>query len=159
MSTRLRRVVSSLPLLPKAVGLSWQKCLVERAFRSDIAAAKKAKDTEMARSLERDRRVNIDLIEEEEDQLLSRDLVRDAWRLRVPIPHRFRDDGTPSECWSEGQLGWHLTTEGISGLREEIRKERRARHESRALWLPWLSALIGAIGALTGLIAVLFALK
>ena len=154
--TVLLGVVAKAPL-PKALRLSWQRGLVDRAYRADIDRARLAKDNEKIQSLENDRRFEIDLIEEEDDQLLSGQLIRQARRLRVPIPHRFKEDGTPSEHWYEGRYlgGWHLTNEGVARLRDELRKEHRARHDSRAQWVVWVSALTGVIGALTGLIAVL----
>ena len=46
----------------------------------------------------------------------------------------------------------YLSREGISEVRAMIRKDTKERHE---LMLPWLSLLIGLVGALTGLIAVI----
>lgn len=154
--TALLRVVARAPF-PKALRLSWQRILVDRAYRADIDRARLAKDNEKIQSLEIDRRFEIEQIEEEDNQLLSGQLIRQARRLRVPIPHRFKEDGKPSEHWYEGQYlgGWYLTNEGVARLRDEIRKERRARQDSRAHWVVWVSALTGVIGALTGLIAVL----
>lgn len=152
---RLRSIVANAPM-PRAIRLSWQKTLADRMYRKNIAIAKKSKDTQKVKSLESDRRVEIDFIEEDEDQLLTGRLVRQAKRLRVPIPHRYKD-GLPSDHWYEGNYmgGWNLTNEGFSKLREEIRKELLARHNSRTQWIFWVPALTGVIGALTGLIAVL----
>lgn len=152
----LIRVVHRSPL-PKGIRLSWGKALVDREYAKDIALARKAKDNEKVELLERDQRFEIELIEEEEDQLLSAQLIRKAKHLRVPIPRRFNDDGAPSPHWYEGNYlgGWYLTNDGISKLREEIRKELRARHDSRVLWVTWISALTGVIGALTGLLAII----
>lgn len=43
----------------------------------------------------------------------------------------------------------------MTAIRDEIRHELKARHEVRAQWVVWLSALTGVIGAITGLVAVL----
>lgn len=154
--TLLLRIVAKTPV-PKSLRLHWQRILVDRAYRKDMELALKAKDREKVHDLEHNRRFEISFIEEEEDQLLTNNLIRSARRLRVPIPHRFDADGKPSEFWCEGQYlgGWYLTDSGISKVREEVRKELRARHDSRAQWVAWVSALTGVIGALTGLIAVL----
>jgi hypothetical protein len=108
-------------------------------------------------ALQRDHQLEIDLYDEEEDFYLTNNLLAKARRLRVPIPHRYNDDKTESEHWYQGQyIGkWYLTTIGFSSLRDEIRREEKARHEARAHWVVWLSALTGVIGAITGLIALL----
>lgn len=154
--TLLLQIVAKVPL-PKSLRLHWQKILVDRAYRKDMVLALIAKDREKVQDLEHERRTEIYFIEEEEDHILSKSLIRRARRLRVPVPHRFDPDGKTSEFWCEGHYlgGWYLTDSGISKVREEVRKELRARHDSRAQWVIWVSALTGVIGALTGLIAVL----
>ncbi|MHB0925360.1 MAG: hypothetical protein ACYC1F_02500 [Gallionellaceae bacterium] len=95
--------------------------------------------------------------EEETDLELTRYLIRQSQRLHVPLPRYRNDDGSESEHWREGSLTYYrmLTTEGVAKLRDEIRREKKARHESKAVWIPWLSAITGAIGAATGLVALL----
>jgi hypothetical protein len=101
-------------------------------------------------------RFELDLQQEEEDAYLTKSLLRKARRLRVPIPHSHSDDGTVSNQWYEGGQtgGLYLSVTGIRDLREEIRRELKARHEHHAQLVVWLSAITGIIGAITGLIAV-----
>lgn len=152
----LLRIVAKLPV-PTEWRLSWQRTLLDRAYAKDISAARKLKDREKVESLECDHRFEIDLHDEEEDAYLTKKLLSKARKLRVPVPHRYNEDKTESEHWYEGRYTgrWYLTTRGFSALREEIRREVKARHESRAQWIVWLSALTGVIGAATGLIALL----
>ena len=152
----LLRLVSKLPI-PTETRLAWQRTLLDRAYGKDISAARKLKDKDKVESLERDHRFEIDLHDEEEDSHLTKKLLAKARRLRVPVPHRYNDDKTESEHWYEGQYTgrWYLTTSGFSALREEIRREEKARHEARAHWVVWLSGLTGVIGAVTGLVALL----
>lgn len=119
--------------------------------------ARKLKDKEKVESLEGQHRFEIDLHDEEEDTYVTKKLLAKARRLRVPIPHRYNEDKTESEHWYEGHYTgrWNLTTRGVAALREEIRREVKARHEARSQWVVWLSALTGVIGALTGLVALL----
>jgi hypothetical protein len=137
---------------------AWRRDLLDRAYERDIAAARKTKDRERIESLERDRQFELEVYDEEDDAYITERLVKEARRLRVPVPHRFNEDGTESEHWEQGRYFGraYLTRRGISALREEIRKERKARHEARSHWIAWLSAVTGIVGAATGFIAVWF---
>lgn len=135
----------------------WRRSLLDRAYAKDIAAAKVAKDKDKVVSLESDHQFEIQMHEEEADLELTRYLTRQARRLHVPLPRYKNDDGSESGHWHEGPLTYYrmLTTEGVAKLRDEIRREKKARHESKAVWIPWLSTITGVIGAATGLIALL----
>jgi hypothetical protein len=151
------QVIDHLPL-PKSLRLSWQKLYLDGAYRRDIRTAKIAKDYENIDILRCEHGNEIDLIEEEEDSLFTNHLLRQAQRFRVPIPSYYTYDKKQSDDWRQGRnLGLRcLTDQGIAKLREEIRKEMRWKHERRAHYVAWFSAIIGVIGALTGLIAVLY---
>ena len=153
---KLIRIVGRLPI-PKGTKLSWQRHLTDRAYAKDIAAAWKAKEKDKARSLQEEHRFEIAMHDEEEDAYFIEKLIRRARKLRVPIPHRYNEDQSESEFWCEGNNtgSWFLTTRGFAALREEIRKELKARHETRSHWVVWLSALTGLIGAITGLVALM----
>jgi hypothetical protein len=108
-------------------------------------------------SLESDHRFEINLHDEKEDAYLTRQLLAKARHLQLPVPHQYNDDKTESDHWYEGRLSsrWYLTRRGIASLREEIRRELKARQETRAQWFVWLSALTGLVGTITGLVALL----
>ena len=152
---RLYNVVRGL--LPTSTQLAWSRARIERGYHRDIAAAKSAKDHERVEGLEANMRFELDMQSEEESSYLTRQLLRSARRLHVPIPSMHGPDGTESEQWYQGsQTGhWCLTLSGVRRLREEIRSEQKARHEHRAQLVVWLSALTGIIGAITGLVAVI----
>ena len=152
----LLRLIGKLPI-PTGLRLPWQRTLLDKAYAKNISAAKKLKDKGKVENLERDHRFEIDLHDEDEDAYLTKNLLSKARKLRVPVPHRYNEDKTESEHWYEGHYTgrWYLTTRGFAALREEIRREAKARHESRAQWVVWISALTGVIGATTGLIALL----
>lgn len=143
--------------LPTGTRLAWSRARIDKAYARDIAAAHKANDHEAVRGLEEARSFELSLQREEEDAHYTRGLVREARRLRVPIPHVQNDDGGESDDWYFGSqtARWCLTVAGIRSLRDEIRRERAARHESWARLVVWVSALTGIVGAITGLIAVL----
>ena len=137
--------------------VEWRRMLLDRSYAKDIAATRAAKDEEKARSLEHDHQYEAQLNEEEDDLQLTRYLVRQARRLHVPVPRFKNVDGSESDHWHEGPLTYQrlLTTEGVVTLRNEIRREKKARHEAKAVWIPWLSAITGAIGTATGFVALL----
>lgn len=152
----LLRLAAKLPIQTEMTR-AWQRTLLNRAYAKDILAARKLNDNEKVESLESAHRFEIDLDDEEEDAHLTKALLGKARRLRVPVPHRYNEDKTESEHWYEGHYTgrWYLTSRGVAALREEIRREIKARHEGRAHWVVWLSALTGVIGAVTGLVALL----
>jgi len=86
------------------------------------------------------------------DEAHTKYLMSRARRLVVPLP-----DWNDDRLWSiEANTGEHvLTAAGINELRAAIRAEKKARREAVQSWLPWVGALTGIIGALTGLFAVL----
>jgi hypothetical protein len=150
------RLVAKLPL-PTNTRLMWQRSLLDRAFAHNIDAARKLNDREKVESLESDHRFEINLHDEKEDAYLTRQLLAKARHLQLPVPHQYNDDKTESDHWYEGRLSsrWYLTRRGIASLREEIRRELKARQETRAQWFVWLSALTGLVGTITGLVALL----
>ncbi|UNK49690.1 hypothetical protein MNR01_01220 [Lysobacter sp. S4-A87] len=144
-------------VLPTGARLAWSRSIIEKGFAKDITAAYKVKDYEGVRGLEEQRNFELTLQREEEDAHYTQRLLRQARRLRVPIPRIHDEDGIDSDHWYVGsETGrYYLTEAGIGPLREEIRRELKARHESRAQLVVWVSAVTGAIGAITGLVAVL----
>lgn len=153
---KLFRLIRYIPA-PREWKAEWRRTLLDRAYAKDINAARVAQDKKKIESLVSDHQFEIQMHQEEADLELTRYLVRQARRLHVPIPQYKNDDGTESGHWYEGQLSYYrmLTTEGVAKLRDEIRQEKKARHESKAVWIPWLSAITGAIGTATGLVALL----
>ena len=152
----LLRIINKLPL-PTGLRLAWDRLLLERAYARDIATAQNSSDSTRVEELESNRRFELERHDEEEDSHLTHRLLARARRLRLPIPHVYNPDNTVSEYWREGRHSgrWLLTTQGVAALRDEIRRELKARHELRAHWVVWLAALTGLIGAITGLVAVL----
>jgi hypothetical protein len=150
------RLLSKIPVLTETQ-LAWQRSLLDRAYAKDISAARKSGDREEVESLESTHRFELELHDEEEDRFITRNLLARARRLRVPIPRRYNEDGSESDHWYEGRNTgrWSLTASGVCALRDEIRRELKARYELRSLWTVWLSAVTGLIGAATGFVALL----
>ena len=144
-------------LAPERIRLAWSRRAIQRGYGKDIAAARIAKKFNEVAELEGFMRFEMELQQELEDGFLTSMLLRQARRLRVPIPYHRNPDGSESDHWYEGSQTreWYLSTNGIRSLRQEIRQELKYLHESRSHYLIWLSALTGVIGSATGLIAVL----
>lgn len=150
------RFIALLPV-SKERKLAMKRRWLQSTYAKDIKAALKAKEFQKASEIEGAQRMEVDLHDEEEDEYITNQLLAQARKFRVPIPHRYNPDNTESDHWYEGRYTgqWYLTNLGVSELRGEIRKEQKARHEIRAQWVVWLSGLTGLVGAATGLVALL----
>jgi hypothetical protein len=151
------RILRRLPV-SSALKAERRREEIDREYGERIYAARVARDDEKVVSLMNDHRFALQLDDEEEDEELTKQLVRQAKRLYVPIPPIRNENGTETDWWYEGSLTFRrkLTPKGVAYLRDEIRKERKAQHELKAVWLPWLAAGTGVLGAATGLAAVFF---
>lgn len=154
--SKILRIVGKLPI-PAALKLEWQREILDCIYAKEIATARKSQDHQRIEEIEHEQRFEIDLHTEEFDLFITKQLLKKANKLRVPTPHRYNPDKTESDHWYEGHYTarWLLTNKGVTAIRDEIRHELKARHEVRAQWVVWLSALTGVIGAITGLVAVL----
>ncbi|PQA84060.1 hypothetical protein C5F52_06350 [Limnohabitans sp. TS-CS-82] len=142
---------------PRNFKLFLQRKKIDQIYSKEISMARKTGDHEKMRSLEQDYFFDIALHEEEEDAFLTNKYLSKARQLHLSVPHRNEDDGKTSKYWYEGRYTgcFYLTPLGFASLRENIRQELKARHDARAHWAVWLSALTGVIGAITGLASVL----
>jgi hypothetical protein len=87
------------------------------------------------------------LIDERHRRLETERLQKKADRFYVPLPL------PASAQWEKGPTGtWYLTPEGAEKVRRAIYEERKQRQQ---IWVPWIAAAVGVIGALTGLILAL----
>jgi hypothetical protein len=108
-------------------------------------------------------------LSDDEDAAFSEDLLRRAHKLRVPIPPYIdlNADAAPeaSAFWTKTSIteATVLSEVGIAKIRDDIRVEERWRMEKRAHWFAFFTTvaapIIGVIGAVTGLIAVLHKAK
>ena len=80
----LLRVISRLPL-PRGVRSAWQDSLIDQSYSREIAAARKANDHEKVESLESQHRFEIALNDEDEDAYLTKQLLKKARSLRIPL--------------------------------------------------------------------------
>jgi hypothetical protein len=78
---------------------------------------------------------------------MTRYLIAKAEKMSLPTPSRTEGDG----LW-ESTYTPYLTNKGITEVRKTIREEQKQRLE---LVSHWAAIIIGVIGAITGLIAVI----
>jgi hypothetical protein len=102
---------------------------------------------------------DLDLAKRNLERELSVSILTEADDLDIELP----PDNEP-EIWMTGDVNGEainlLTTRGREKVRQLVDAERSRRFEVKTLWvtkfwLPLLAALVGIIGALTGLVAVL----
>jgi hypothetical protein len=81
-------------------------------------------------------------------RLHTEHLIRESNRLIVPYPA-----ANEPGMWERDDEGYvRLTESGISKLRADIRAEKKARLERVIMWMP---GVVGILGALIGLAAIL----
>ena len=109
------------------------------------------------RYLDRDDDVAYQFLEEDEARYHSQLLLRRARELRIPTPPLYIGL-VKSDDWERSGIDgsrFFLSLSGGRKLLAEIREEERHRVEGRARSIPYLTALTGLIGAITGLVALL----
>ncbi len=106
-----------------------------------------------ARQVWDDAAFDFDEIDDKILGLITSYLVSKANQNFLPTPSVSDENEMWERCNFTGI--YHLTDKGIREVREIIRKEINERMEMHSFWVPWLGLLIGLIGAITGLIAVI----
>lgn len=102
---------------------------------------------------------DFDVLEEEERRYHSRQLMRRARALRLSTPVAFPPGSNKlSEDYVRSGVDGrvlYLSLIGEQKVRAAIREEERHRSDARARLIPYLTAISGLIGTITGLAAVL----
>lgn len=138
--------------MPRLRKIVWERWLTKRAFKKQVEKLKERLHPEeldeKLRELDGDERYELSMLSEEEDSIKGDKIIALARGLDVPIPRRQDEHGVQSSDWQEGSVMYHFTLSesGRIRLREEIRKEIKARHEQRVRWLAWLTPTIAAAG-------------
>lgn len=123
----------------------------QRAYQRDYKAAQKAKKgTQALEDIRGFEQFEVSGLEDEKSQVLTRELVREANRLRVPVP---REGWETSHSWGYR----YLADEAYSALRSKVRQEKIDRANGRLLWMPHVISAITAVTGLFGIFAGLLA--
>lgn len=96
-------------------------------------------------------------LEEDEASFHSRQLLRRARELRIPTPSVFEGGVMTADYKRSGvdEHQYYLSLIGEQNIRSAIREEEKYRSERWARRIPYITALSGLIGTLTGLVALL----
>lgn len=126
---------------------------VKAGYAADLTKAlSEKKSHDDLRNISHSEYEELALNDELRRQVVTKYLVSKAHRLIIPVPD-YNDDLK----WEEGHRsgGKYLTSLGVKELRSDIRKERVERFQSLQAFLFWIPMLIGLIGAIAGLVAIL----
>jgi hypothetical protein len=96
-------------------------------------------------------------LEEDEASFHSRQLLGRARQLRIPTPPVFEGTVLSADYQRSGLDGhrYYLSLAGEQKVRSAIREEEKYRSERWARRIPYITALSGLIGTITGLVALL----
>ena len=123
-------------------------------YRKDIAEAKKQKENkEKIEGLVNEEQFTYQEYQDEITSLVTDHLRLKARKLMIPLPD-FGDENS----WERSGFSnrYILTEKGIFDLKTKIRNEQK---ENLQLYLPWLTLMVGVIGSLTGLFAIILGRK
>jgi hypothetical protein len=136
---------------------AWLSSISEREYRRDLKGARQRNDKDEIEQLKFIRMADEEYDQQSADLEYSKRLLAKARQLRVPIPTLPTRDH-PNAFWGESTLlgGHFLTPLGVKNVREAIRDEERWLRDRRAHWIVWCTAVTGVIGALTGLLAIIW---
>jgi hypothetical protein len=138
--------------------LRWQRWSIQRSCAKDYNKLKREKaPREKFGELDAEEYYAVQEVEQELDCEIGRRLWGEARSLDVETPP-LSDD----QMWfhhADGERVW-LTSKGRAQVRKLIDEEKARRFEVKTQWvtrliLPLLGLIIGVLGAITGLIAVL----
>jgi hypothetical protein len=98
-----------------------------------------------------------DLLDEDEAEFHSRQLLGRARHLRIPLPAVMDGDQLSDDYRRSGLDGYRyfLSLTGEQKVRAAIREEEKYRSERWARRVPYITALSGLAGTITGLVALL----
>lgn len=96
-------------------------------------------------------------LDEDEASFHSRQLLGRARELRIPTPQVFVGSALSPDYQRSGLDGhrYYLSLTGEQKVRSAIREEEKYRAERWARRIPYMTALSGLIGTITGLVALL----
>ena len=111
-------------------------------------------DNEEIKQLNYEERYNVGIIDEQIYQVHFERITAQAERLSILIP----DHQQNREHWEVGPLTgrWRLRREALRTLLTAIREVQKERQQAIQANLLWVTALTGMLGALTGLMSILY---
>ena len=124
---------------------------VEKVRRESMDAAHKQQQSEdELASLFSSMSLDVDEANDEFRVLMTRKLVHEARSRLLPTPPREED----SDMWERGPFNgqWYLTNKGMTAVKQSLREDRVGQREPI---ITWGGLILGLIGAISGLAAIL----
>ena len=151
----MHRAVAVIPMLG-TLRFSCRRTIYGWQFAAEKEQAQALRDAAKLESFHNDWQYEFHMLNDEERGFYSRKLLNRARGLRVPVPKRYEGSELTSDCEESHLTGdTNLTLEGENKVRAAIREEEKLRSEKWARRIPYLTAITGLIGTLTGLLAVI----
>ncbi len=155
-SWNLFRVVHLTPM-PQSLRLRLRRKLLDRALDKERRKAVKNGGSPQDVWDDGNWQFEYQFLEEDEASYHSRTLLQRARQLRLPTPAIMDEKGLTEDYIASGLDGhrYFLSLAGEQKLRSAIREEERYRSERWTRRIPYVTALSGLIGTITGLVALL----
>lgn len=119
-----------------------------------MKVAEQTKDSDHIERGHNDWQYEAAMLADEEQAYFSRKLLKRARNLRVMVP-AYYEGNKLSDSYEESSLTSkvHLSLKGETTVRAAIREEEEHRAKQKGRWVPYIAALTGLAGAVTGLIS------
>ncbi len=132
--------------------LSRQRRKIDKYYKKQYAEVKKTGDKKKIEDIEILAPHELEEVDDEIHYLQQRYLISKATKMLLQIPPVISEE--KGGRWEQSNVTgkWQLTNEGMRELRQNIRTEQK---ESTELLARWITVIIGLIGALTGLVAII----
>jgi aspartate/methionine/tyrosine aminotransferase len=145
--------------MPLLWQLRYKRWRIERSYAKKFKELRRRKvPSSELQEVSAEEHFDLKDIDEWIEQVLADRLRRQANSLDIELP-----DWPNKEMWQSSDDGEfvYLTNKGRAHVRRLVAEEKTRRFEVKTLWvtrfwLPLLAALVGIIGAITGLVAVLY---
>ena len=143
--------------LPEGVKIKLHSFFLNREYARDLKAIKKAGGTAQDLWNEGDWQFNFHEIEDRETAFHSDQTMRAARRHRIPVPQIYLSDGKLNTDFERSEISgrYFLTVEGAHRLRLAVREEEKYCSDRRARRIPYITAVAGLVGTISGLVALL----
>ena len=153
-------IVRWLPI-DQGIKLRWIRRLMDGQYNREMKVVRATQNAEQVEKADDNWRYEFYMHADAEQSYYSRKLLERARHLRVLVPTYYEGNGELADDYDRSTITGtvHLTLQGENKVRAAIREEEKHRSEKWARRLPYLAALTGVIGAVTGLVAVLEKLR
>lgn len=149
------RLLQATPM-PRSVRLRFRRAIMD--FGYELDSRRRVKNGGRAEDAweEGNWDYEYQILEDDEAKLHSEQLLNRARELRIPIPTVFEGDRVSSDYRrSSVDARYLLSIVGEQKVRAAIREEEKYRSERWARRIPYITALSGLVGTITGLVALL----